>query len=159
MASPEVVEASTPKSRSHAAMATVMARIISGAGSIGGRVGVVERKRAVEETTKLKKAHLHKRRKLQRQALKSDSHSRFQHGDSDERESLSDSYSDDDDELLQAAAVCRSGASEVVRQCHKLPGDYGTEEETLLQSMATSQGERCVAVLMEGLSLCVEYNN
>ena len=74
MASPEVAE--VPSKSAHAAMATVMARILAGSGA-----ETSHNRTATEEETQRETQTRTERRKLQSDTLEPNSHSRFWHGD------------------------------------------------------------------------------
>ena len=134
MASLHVEEERLPASRSHVAMASVMARILS-----GSRAGA--RENSEEEDDEISAAS-----KPQTKKLKYSPESRSQppvqqmaRSGGKESSSRDEKTTTGDDDC----AVRHSGqaAVDVVRLCHKSPVDSSVEEERLLQTMATKGGE------------------
>lgn len=130
MASAEVTEVISPRSKSHAAMAAVMARILAGGSGGEGREQIVE------SGTRIK------RRRYQECPMEVPSNTRFQHGGVERESSGSDSDEGDEQavEPTLPSIAQESGPVDVVKQCHRSPLEFSAEEERLLQSMATRGG-------------------
>ena len=117
MTSPEIAE--IPFRSAQAAMATVMARILAGTGTDTHRH--TRRKREEREAQTWTK-----RRKLQKDILEPNSHSRFQDGDTD-LSSGSECY--DIIGHMTGQSASDPGPVDVVKQCHKLLMEWSLEDE------------------------------
>ena len=128
MASPEVAE--VPSRSAHAAMATVVDRILAGGRGTGTETHRhTRRKREAQTRTK--------RRKLQKDILEPNSHSRFQDGDTDL--SSGSEYDNIIGHMIGQSAT-DPGPADVLKQCHKLPMEWSLEDEGLFQRMTTRGG-------------------
>ena len=131
MAFAEVAE--VPSRSAHAAMATVMARIMAGRRGTGTETYRHTRRKREEREAQT----WTKRRKLQKDILEPNSHSRFQDGDTD----LSlGSECDDFIGHMTGQSASDSSPADVVKQCHKLPMEWSLEDEGLFQRMTTRRG-------------------
>ena len=132
MASLQVEEERLPASRSHVAMASVMARILS-----GSRAGARENAEEEDDEVILSKPQT-KKLKYSPNSLSHPPVQQVARSGGKESSSRDEKTIGDDD-----CAVRHSGqaAVDVVRLCHKSPVDSSVEEERLLQTMATKGGE------------------
>ena len=122
MASIQVEEERLPASRSHVAMASVMARILSGGGT-----GERERDEGGEEE-KDGEISIEGKPPRTKKAKYSPGQSKISRGDQGEDEE-------------GASRHTGPALADVVRACHRSPADCSIEEERQLQAMATKGGE------------------
>ena len=132
MASIQVEEERLPASRSHVAMASVMARILSG-GTVEGEKKAREEEEIDEGKPRVKKTKYSSDSRNQPKISQGDQgggRKEVSHGDI--------AIGDVEDGVARHSGPA---LADVVRLCHRLPADYTVEEERQLQSMATKGGE------------------